>query len=150
MSRQFPIQVQWPERDYPPQRRSIPWDLIAPHEKQALENHCGQTLQRLADRMGLSSHEAVAIIEDKRYTARWKTTNGTTAAQHTQTLEAINRLEELCREFEEKTKDCPADRGMPLAELRELRKEFDTCPVCDGGPGNNCSCSCHPDSKKPL
>ena len=27
---------------------SIDWNLIAPHEKQAMENHCGQTLEQLA------------------------------------------------------------------------------------------------------
>jgi hypothetical protein len=32
----------------------IPYDIIKPHEEQALKNHCGQTLDRLAARGGLS------------------------------------------------------------------------------------------------
>lgn len=44
--------------------RSIPWELILPHERQADRNH-GQTLKRLAERGGLSPCEAVAVIEDR-------------------------------------------------------------------------------------
>lgn len=44
----------------------IPWSLIAPHESQARANH-GQTLERLAERGGLGSCEAVAILEDRRW-----------------------------------------------------------------------------------
>lgn len=56
------------ERRFPILRGgSIPWDLIAPHEKQALENHCGQTLERLAERGGLGTCEAVAVLEDRRW-----------------------------------------------------------------------------------
>ena len=44
----------------------IPWSLIAPHESQARANH-GQTLERLAERGGLGSCEAVAVLEDRRW-----------------------------------------------------------------------------------
>jgi hypothetical protein len=43
---------------------SIPWAVIAPHEEQARRNH-GQTLQRLAERGGLSPAEAVAVLTDQ-------------------------------------------------------------------------------------
>ena len=43
----------------------IPWALIAPHNEQALKNHCDQSLIRLAQRGGLSRSEACAIIEDR-------------------------------------------------------------------------------------
>jgi hypothetical protein len=59
--RQFPIQ----RLDFPDAPRSIPWAAIAPHEAQALRNHCGQTLERLAERHGLSPCEAVAVLEDR-------------------------------------------------------------------------------------
>ena len=36
----------------------IPYDIIKPHEEQALKNHCGQTLDILAARGGLSWSEA--------------------------------------------------------------------------------------------
>ena len=39
----------------------IPYDVIKPHEEQALKNHCGQTLDRLAERGGLSWAEAYAV-----------------------------------------------------------------------------------------
>lgn len=48
-------------------KESIPWEVIAPHEKQAMENH-GQTIKRLAERGGLDWTEALAVLEDRRYT----------------------------------------------------------------------------------
>lgn len=45
---------------------SIRWSVIAGHERQAMHNH-GQTLERLAERGGLSPAEAVAIIEDRPF-----------------------------------------------------------------------------------
>lgn len=47
-------------------RESIPWEVIAPHEKQAEINHY-QTLTRLAERGGLAWSEALAVLEDRRY-----------------------------------------------------------------------------------
>jgi hypothetical protein len=44
----------------------LPWNVIAPHEDQALKNH-GQTLARLRERGGLSACEAVAILEDREW-----------------------------------------------------------------------------------
>ena len=44
----------------------LPWHVIAPHAKQAMSNH-GQTLQRLAERGGLSFCEAAAILEDRKW-----------------------------------------------------------------------------------
>ncbi len=44
----------------------LPWSIIEPHEAQALKNH-GQTLERLAERGGLSACEAVAILEDRSW-----------------------------------------------------------------------------------
>lgn len=46
--------------------RWIPWRLITPHEPQALKNH-GQTLEKLADRHGLSPCEAMAVLEDRNW-----------------------------------------------------------------------------------
>jgi hypothetical protein len=43
---------------------NVPWQLLAPHESQALRNH-SQTLKRLAERGGLAPCEAVAILEDR-------------------------------------------------------------------------------------
>ena len=42
----------------------IDWTIIAPHEPQALKNH-DQSLEKLADRGGLSLSELVAVLEDR-------------------------------------------------------------------------------------
>lgn len=47
---------------------SIDWNLIAAHEKQAMENHCGQTLEQLARRHGLSWYELLCVLLDKPFT----------------------------------------------------------------------------------
>ncbi len=63
--RQFPILRGFgPERDKLVRLgcpRSVPWVLVAPHEKQARLNH-DQTLERLAQRGGLSPSELVAVV----------------------------------------------------------------------------------------
>lgn len=43
----------------------IPWRMIAPHERRAMDNHGQQTLAKLAYRGGLSICEAVAVLEDR-------------------------------------------------------------------------------------
>ncbi len=45
---------------------SVPWDLVAPHEEQAQRNH-GQSLQRLAERGGLSLPELAAVVDNRRW-----------------------------------------------------------------------------------
>lgn len=47
---------------------SIPWRAIEPHRQQAYNNHA-QTLERLAQRGGLSPGEAVAVMEDREWTS---------------------------------------------------------------------------------
>lgn len=44
---------------------AIPWRLIAPYEKQAEYNH-SQSLERLAERGGLSPFEVIHVLENKR------------------------------------------------------------------------------------
>jgi hypothetical protein len=44
--------------------RAIPWEAIALHSKQAHRNH-GQSIEALAQRMGLSPCEACAVLEDR-------------------------------------------------------------------------------------
>ena len=45
---------------------TIPWEAIAPHEKQAMSNH-SQTIKRLAERGGLDWVEALAVMEDRKW-----------------------------------------------------------------------------------
>ena len=49
--------------------RAIPWALLSAHEEQAQHNH-SQTLNRLAERGGLGSSAAWAIINDRPW-QRW-------------------------------------------------------------------------------
>lgn len=46
--------------------RSVPWSLLAPHEARAQRTH-SQTLERLAERGGLSPSEMAAVIEDREW-----------------------------------------------------------------------------------
>lgn len=46
--------------------RTIPWEMIAPHDRQAKINH-DQTLDRLAERGGLGYSEAIAILKDEKW-----------------------------------------------------------------------------------
>lgn len=59
--RKSPVLIGWREEqdDCP---RSIPWKAIEPHRRQAEENHCGQTLERLAQRGGLCPSEIYLAI----------------------------------------------------------------------------------------
>lgn len=45
-------------------KSTIPWSAIARHDEQAKKNHY-QTLERLAERGGLSWDEALAVLEDR-------------------------------------------------------------------------------------
>lgn len=68
----FPIQRCWGRRDdgtmgYIENARRIPWDMIEPHEKQAMQNHGGQTLERLAQRGGLCACEALSVLGDRSW-----------------------------------------------------------------------------------
>lgn len=79
----FPIMRSFSEWNKLGLRSEIPWEMIAPHEGQALINH-HQSLARLAERGGLDPREAVAVIEDRR----WQLMNDEVARA---------RLEELVR-----------------------------------------------------
>lgn len=46
-------------------RVSVPWGMVAPHERQARTNHGGQSLERLNERGGLDPTELVAVLEDR-------------------------------------------------------------------------------------
>jgi len=44
----------------------VPWDFVAPHEAQAKRNH-DQSLERLAERGGLSWLELYAVLTGRRF-----------------------------------------------------------------------------------
>lgn len=84
----------------------IPWDLIAPHDKQAQINHGGQTLARLKERGGLSPCEAIAVIEDRKW-------------EQIKYEDSAARLKQLVEEFESK-QTCPkcAEKDAEIAQLK--------------------------------
>lgn len=82
----------------------IPWELIAPHDAQAQRNHCGQTLERLAQRGGLCPMEAVAVLEDMDYRKRWPDAILDRAAGQKLSREANARLRQLIEAAEERVK----------------------------------------------
>lgn len=45
--------------------RSLPWSIVAPHERQCQKNHGGQTLEGLANRGGLDPTELYAVLHDQ-------------------------------------------------------------------------------------
>ncbi len=63
--RRFPVlgDHRWRHLNVP---KSVPWSFVAPHEAQAQRNH-GQSLERLAERGGLSPGEMVAVVEGKHW-----------------------------------------------------------------------------------
>jgi len=56
--RQFTVHQYNRPEDCP---ESIPWEMIAPYEKQAINNH-GQTLEGLNERGGLDACEIYAVM----------------------------------------------------------------------------------------
>lgn len=77
----------------------IPWVLMQQHEFQALRNHCGQTLDRLAERCGLSACEAVAVLEDKNYRDRWIGCPTTQEERIKMATEANNQLRAIVEKY---------------------------------------------------
>lgn len=53
---------------------AIEWEVIAPHEKQALANHY-QSLQRLAERGGLDWSELLAVLNDSEFIKSYNSHN---------------------------------------------------------------------------
>lgn len=45
-----------------------PMEMFTPHEQRAKLNHVGQSCQTLANRGGVSADEAVAILENRKWT----------------------------------------------------------------------------------
>lgn len=66
----MPVQSRWDRKAHKMfPALFIPWGLIATHDAQAKKNHAGQDLSKLASRGGLSACEAIAIIQDRDWTA---------------------------------------------------------------------------------
>ena len=105
---------------------SIDWNLIAPHEKQAMENHWGQTLEQLARRHGLSWYELLCVLLDKPFTEVEydKEKNYKELCQRALVSEEVKQYREIgtpeeCRAAMEKQ-----------TEKNPIRLDKCTCPSC--------------------
>lgn len=128
------------------------WEDIAPYEGQARENH-GQTLERLAERGGLSPVEAFFVMTGRR----WK---GETFSKELE-IEACNfldmrvrygQIQKLCQEVDE----LQLAVGRAEGQLREVMKTslhapeaaahikaaFDTLERASNGIRQNPVCQC--------
>lgn len=93
---------------------AIPWSMIAPHERQARENH-DQSLERLAQRGGLGPYEACLVLEDRKL--------GFVGSPHKELTdeEWLTRLRKHVR----------VDL---TAKLEQLRESHPPCSVCTDEP----------------
>jgi hypothetical protein len=66
LGRRFPVFLGDQRSIWPDLPDSIPWELIAPHERQANLNH-GQPLETLALMGGLSPYELLAVLSDQPF-----------------------------------------------------------------------------------
>lgn len=93
--RVMPIQAQWNKVKlkwvYP---KAIPWTMIQNCEARAASNHGGQSLERLAERGGLSACEALAVLDDRS----WKEMDVDSAVS-----ELERRIEEFNRQIRSMT-----------------------------------------------
>lgn len=65
--RMFPVLLHGKDQDRRPDcPRQVPWEWLAPHERQAQLNH-GQSLETLASRGGLDPLEMVCVLNDKEW-----------------------------------------------------------------------------------
>lgn len=90
-SNSFPIMYSYKQRHLRP--ASLPWDMVAPHEKRARKNHGDQSLERLAQRGGLDPTEMLAVLEDRG----WKKMDVETAA--TQLMGLLNEYYQWGEDF---------------------------------------------------
>src|SRR5216684_6385583 len=67
--------------------RSMPWSLVSGHDRQAQSNH-SQTLERLAERGGLSPLELWCVVNDKK----WREKGTMTEAQAIEWLRSLDDI----------------------------------------------------------
>jgi len=120
----------------------IPWDAIAPYEGHALANH-DQTLERLAQRGGLSPEEAYLVMTGRR----WKGETFNKAFE----IEACNFLDKIVRDRGELQRQL-AVANLEIGDLKDALERARTytgleaqgCPLCTYEEGVfKASCSFH-------
>jgi len=62
----MPVRDGWNHRDWTEfPNLQVPWAMMEPHDIQARRNHCDQSLEVLRSRGGMSSCEALAILDGR-------------------------------------------------------------------------------------
>lgn len=122
--KQFPIMVGY--RGTPgPCPSSIPWEAIAPYDGQAKYNHGGQSLERLAERGGLSPLEAYLVMTGRCW-------SGIAGDQYAPlTVEACTFLDKIVRESQ--IAKIAKERDDALLQVSEYRKTLEQMahPDCE-------------------
>lgn len=118
---------------------SIDWNLIAPHEKQAMENHCGQTLEKLASRHGLSWYELLCVMADKKLLVDIKydkekdyekLCRQVLLLEEVKQYRAIGTLEECRAEMEKQTAKKPMHVTNSYFGYQKHKEHVGYCPDC--------------------
>lgn len=91
----FPI-LQSARKHLPTLPSGVPWEFVAQFEKQAQSNH-SQTLNRLAERGGLSWMELADVVEGKRWDMQTFTTSPPAEAARYVATEALAALRVLTK-----------------------------------------------------
>lgn len=117
---------------------SIDWNLIAPHEKQAMENHWGQTLEQLARRHGLSWYELLCVLLDKPFTeVKYDKEKNykelcqmALVSEEVKQYRAIGTLEECRAAMEKQTAKKPMHVTDSYSGYQKHKEHVGYCPDC--------------------
>ena len=113
---------------------AVPWEMIRPHAQQAIVNH-DQTLERLAERGGLSPAEAICVLLDEPLRARIRDPK----VAHTM-------LTQMIQDWSKPVRDLTAEREAHAAtrrELEALRERVAATLEVLAAHGCDCECDHH-------
>ncbi len=117
----------WSTRQYKNYPRSFPWTMIEPHRKQVESNH-NQTLERLAERGGLSPTELLAAIGGMSlYEAGVFNSTDDRQDADAETIRQMIKKAESSASFAEHCDMCT-----------EYKHCMDHCPDCRAAPHEHC------------
>jgi hypothetical protein len=98
---------------------AIPWDVIAPFDKQCQRNHGGQTLEDIARRGGLGTTEAIAVLLGVDYFDYWDKEGRYKKADHAKHVVQLIEIVESRSGWKQRAEKAEAE----LATLRQQQAE---------------------------
>lgn len=105
---------------------ALPWDMIAPHEKQAYANH-SQSLKRLDERGGLDAGEALAVLEGRPWGYSRDQSEAEAHAKLYELLQAWLQEQRIKQAAIDKQKALEAQTTIGCTHHRMTLQ----CPICD-------------------